>query len=134
MPMLSSGARFLSAKTCQTGDILTFKNAGEYVDGKFLNPPTFADGKPNPLAGQPKKELRFEVSVNGVDMIFTANKTNQVILSEAFGRNTDDWVGKKCGITVGKVNVGGQVKDSVMLTPIKTKAEPRAEQKDEWPE
>lgn len=121
MPMLSGGGKFLSAKTCQTGDVLTFKNAGEYRDSKFMNPEKKMDGSPHPMAGKPKKELVFDVDVNGEQMVFTCNATNQAILKEAFGRNTDDWVGKKCGISVIKVNVGGSLKDSVMLTPTKAK-------------
>jgi hypothetical protein len=121
MPMLSGGGKFLSAKTCQTGDVLTFKNAGEYRDSKFMNPEKKMDGSPHPMAGKPKKELVFDVDVNGEQMVFTCNATNQAILKEAFGRNTDDWVGKKCGITIVKVNVGGSLKDSVMLTPTKAK-------------
>jgi hypothetical protein len=116
---LQSGGKFLSAKTCNTGDILTFKNAGEYVDGKWVHPDKKMDGTPHPMAGKPKKELRFNVDVNGSEFIFTANNTNQIILKEAYGNDTDKWVGRKCGITIVKVNVGGQVKDSVMLTPTK---------------
>ena len=120
---LSGGGKFLSAKTCKTGDVLIFKNAGEYRDSKFMNPDKKMDGSPHPLAGKPKRDLVFEVSVNGEDMIFTCNNTNQAILKDAYGNNTDNWVGKKCGITIVKVNVGGSLKDSVMLTPTKATAE-----------
>jgi hypothetical protein len=119
---LQSGGKFLSAKTCNTGDILTFKNAGEYVDGKFMHPDRKMDGTPHPMAGKPKKELRFSVDVNGSDFIYTCNNTNQAILRDAFGSETEKWVGKKCGITIVKVNVGGQIRDSIMLTPTKAEA------------
>ena len=128
---LSGGGKFLSAKTCQTGDVLTFKNAGEYRDSKFMNPDKKMDGSPHPLAGKPKRDLVFEVSVNGEDMIFTCNNTNQAILKDAYGNNTDNWVGKKCGITIVKVNVGGSLKDSVMLTPTKATAKPEVKE-DSW--
>jgi hypothetical protein len=128
---LSGGGKFLSAKTCQTGDVLTFKNAGEYRDSKFMNPDKKMDGSPHPLAGKPKRDLVFAVSVNGEDMIFTCNNTNQAILKDAYGTDTDKWVGRKCGITIVKVNVGGSLKDSVMLTPTKGTAV-EAKKEDSW--
>lgn len=118
MPVLSSGGKFVGAKSCKTGDVLTFKTEGEHRDSKFVHPEKKMDGSPNPMAGKPKKELVFDVDVNGEEMSFTCNATNQAILKESFGRNTDDWVGKKCTISIIKVNVGGQLKDSISLTPI----------------
>jgi hypothetical protein len=129
---LQSGGKFLSAKTCNTGDILTFKNGGVMVESNYKQGATFPDGKPNPNAGKPQMQLQFDVEVNGVDFIFTCGKTNQKALAAAYGRNTDDWIGKKCGITIVKVMVGGEMKDSVMLTP--TKSLLGGELKDEWKE
>lgn len=117
MPILSGGGKFVNAKSCQTGDVLVFKNAGEYQDSRFMNPDKKMDGTPHPMAGKPKRDLVFDVSVNGVDMVFTCNATNQAIIKDAWGKDTEDWVGKKCKIAVVKVNVGGQLKDSVSLTP-----------------
>jgi hypothetical protein len=116
--LLSSGGKFLSAKNVKNGDVLTFKDEGVLVLGKFIHAETFSNGKPNPKAGTPREELRFNVSVNGEDYIFTCGKTNQEIMKEAFGWETKEWVGKKATIAVIKVNVGGNLKDSVMLTPI----------------
>ena len=117
MPMLSGGGKFLSPKNVKNGDVLTFKNAGDYQESKFVQPEKKADGSPNPKAGQPKMSLVFDVEVGKDPMIFTCNNTNQAICKDAWGRNTDDWVGKKATIAVIKVNVGGQLKDSIMLTP-----------------
>jgi hypothetical protein len=127
MPTLDGGGKYVSAKTCKTGDSLVFKNAGEYRDSKFMNPEKKMDGTPHPMAGKPKRELVFEVEVNGQPMVYTCNSTNQAILKDAWGRKTEDWVGKKCNILIGKVNVGGQLKDSVQLSP-----EKEVTSTDEW--
>jgi hypothetical protein len=122
---LDGGGKFASAKNLKTGDVMTFKDAGQWKESKFLHPEKKMDGTPHPMAGQPKKDLQFSVSVNGEDMIFTCNNTNKEILRKAFGSETAKWVGRKCGVTIIKVSVGGQLKDSVMLTPTSATAKGR---------
>ena len=135
---LSSGGKFLSAKTCKTGDILTFNNEGESVKSNYKHAPTFPDGKPNPLAGQPKFVNQFLVWVNNSEYVFTLGKINQKTLVSAWGGNTEKWVGKRCRIEIVKTTVGGELKDSIMLTPTTdappTKARAEVTSTDEWAE
>lgn len=118
MPMLSSGAEFMSAKNVKTGDVVEFKDGGQYRESKFFYPDQTQDGKPHPKAGQQKKDLVFNVSVGDKEMVFTCNNTNQAVLKEAWGCDTDKWASRKASIMIVKVSVGGKIKDSVLLTPV----------------
>jgi len=117
MPVLSGG-NWLKAESVKTGETLVFSNGGEWVDSQYKHPKLKQDGTPHPMAGQTKKDLVFEVRIGGVKYDFRCNMTNQNLLKDKFGRNTDDWQGVICKIDVCKVNVSGKMQDSIVLTPI----------------
>lgn len=122
MPILGNGGHYLKADAVKTGETLVFKNGGEWIESQYTYPPLKQDGTPHSKAGQKKSDLVFKVAVGGHEFDFRMNATNQNILKEKFGRNTDDWVNKMCKIDVIKVSIAGKVKDSILLTPIETPA------------
>jgi hypothetical protein len=50
--------------------------------------------------------------------ILALNMTNVGILIDAYGPDSDDWIGKRVGLTVGKVPYQGAVIDSIVINPI----------------
>jgi hypothetical protein len=116
MPVLSGGS-WLRAELVKKGDILTFEDDGEWLESTFAYPNLKQDGTPHPKAGQPKQDLVFKVAVGSSTYDFRMNTTNQRTLSDAWGRDTADWVGNKAVIDICKVNVGGKMHDSIVLTP-----------------
>jgi hypothetical protein len=77
--------------------------------------------------------------------VLTLNKTNIRALNDAWGRETDNWIGKLVELYIGQTEFQGQKRDSVLvrtispatpkdqLPPAKPKAERRAEMDDEIP-
>jgi hypothetical protein len=52
------------------------------------------------------------------DQILTVNFSNNRILVEAFGPDSDDWIGQRLKLTLGKVSYKGELVDSVIIQPI----------------
>lgn len=90
MVKLNQGGKYLSVKTAERGEKVKFNNAGEWRQNtKF----TYEDGTP-------KNELIFQVHHNGEDKELKVNKASQINLSEAWGDDTEAWVGKTSKINI----------------------------------
>lgn len=120
MPMLPMNGNYLKAENLKNGDTLVFNDAGDWVESTKYTYPNFQkDGvTPHPMAGRPKKDLVFNVTVGGAKYMFRMNATNQNLCKDKWGRNTDDWKGKMCKVDVCKVMAAGKMMDSIILTPI----------------
>jgi hypothetical protein len=46
------------------------------------------------------------------------NATNNRILMRAYGRNSDDWVGKEIELYLGEIEFQGTAREAVLVRPI----------------
>ena len=95
---------FLKAEDCKGGEIV------EILDGGSMEEITTPEGKT-------KSVLNFQVKIGDNEKTFTPNKSNGNILVEAFGEDTEKWMGKRFKITMTKVRVFGKIKDSIVVDP-----------------
>lgn len=103
---------FLKAEDCKGGEIVTFLDSG--MPAEITSPEK-----------KVKKVVNFQVKLKlgeeEVDKTYTPNKTALQIFIEAWGDETEKWTGRKFKITLIKVNVFGDIKDSILPEPLKEK-------------
>jgi hypothetical protein len=104
---LSDGAVWLSAKNCQSGDVIEIMDEGQWIDSTRF---TYDDGNP-------VRQLVFKVKHNGEEKKLTLIKPSRQAMIEAFGDDTIEWVGKQAIIELALNTQGGK---SIMLKPIGT--------------
>lgn len=80
------------------GDIIEITNEGEKMAGEF--------GERNVFKVETKNGIK--------NMSF--NQTTMNYLIDAYGGETNEWIGEKARVWVVKSNVGGKMKDIVYLT------------------
>lgn len=112
--IFETSRKYLKADEVKPGDIITIMDEGEWVtSAKFTNPKT----------GEPKKDFMVKIDISGKEADMTINSTKRKALIKAFGKDSKDWVGKKCNCEVANVMVGENMKKTVVLLPI-TSASP----------
>ena len=108
---------FLKAEDCKGGEIIEVSDPG--IMSEITSP-----------EGRVKKVINFECLVikgsekipTEEDKTYTPNKTALGIFIEAWGQDSEKWVGKRFEITLIKVPVFGQMKDSIVPKPLKETA------------
>lgn len=126
MVKLTGSKNWIKSSDIKTGDILTILNEGEWQESSKF---TYDDGNP-------VKQFVVRVEFGGEEKDLTMNKVSRTNLSEAWGDETSEWVGKKVVAEKVKVMVGGEVKDTVILspsTPVKGELPKNKENYDEAP-
>lgn len=100
---------YLKAEDCKGGEVC------EILDGGSMEEITSPEGVV-------KKVLNFEIryDLEGELKIktFTPNKSNGNLMVDAWGEDTDKWIGKKFKIELGKANVFGKMKKSIIVDPL----------------
>jgi hypothetical protein len=94
----------------ETSNYLNAKSAGQF-NGKTL---TIYEVKSEQVRDIRKMVIGFE----GVEKALIVNKTNRVILSDAFGDETNDWIGRSVVLHLATVMFEGQKTLSISLEPI----------------
>lgn len=100
----STPSKFFKTADAKTGDTIQFLSEGEWVESKFQD-----------KNGNPKKQFNILVSHNGSEKSMSINATNGKILIGKFGQDTKEWIGKTCEVEKIKINVSGELKDSIIL-------------------
>lgn len=104
---------FLKAEDVKGGEVVTFLDSG--IPAEITSPEK-----------KVKKVINFAVKIDDgkepYEKTYTPNKTALQILIDAWEDETEDWVGKKFKITLVKVNVFGELKNSIVPEPLKEKA------------
>jgi len=59
------------------------------------------------------------VSFVEIDESLALNQTNLSIMADAFGKETNDWKGKKISLSIIKTKFGGNMVDGIQVKPIK---------------
>jgi len=101
---------FLRAKDVKEGDIVVLLNEGEVRDADFGT-------------GKSRKVVEFEVEHNKINKTWTTNKTTLKNFVKAYGDDTNKWIGKKVKLSLVKVNVRGEIKDSIVGFALQEKEE-----------
>ena len=101
---LGDNSKWLSAKACAENDIVKFLDSGEWIESRKY---TYDDGNP-------VNQLVFKVLHEGEEKklgVIVASRTN---LINAWGNDTDEWIGKEAIINLALNNKGGK---SILLSP-----------------
>ena len=97
-------------------------NLKEYISGNFLSPEVLKELKTNKavITGEPninedtpfgRDVLEMEVEVKGQKFVYTMNRTSARKVSEDYGTEAKEWIGKTLHFDIVKMNVKGQLKD-----------------------
>jgi hypothetical protein len=100
----------MKASDFETSNYLNAKSAGQY-NGKTL---TIYEVKSEQVRDIRKMVIGFE----GVEKALIVNKTNRVILTDAFGDETNDWIGRSVLLRLSTVMFEGQKTLSIALDPV----------------
>lgn len=105
MAILGGSGNFIKSSEVSNGDIITFKNAGDWVESTRFK---YDDGNP-------KVDFNIKVEFKGEEKQMRLNKTNREICIAAYGNDTTKWVGKTATITKERCLVGGKKYDCIEL-------------------
>lgn len=100
----------MKASEFDTSNYLNAKTAGKY-NGKTL---TIFDARAEDIREIRKLIIGFE----GVEKSLIANKTNREVLTEKFGDDIDDWIGKTVILHIVLVMFEGKRTPSINLEPV----------------
>jgi|SRR3990167_5680649 len=107
---LNDLSKFIKKGDLRKGDILTFVNGGSIEEVDFSRT---KDGS--------GIKTVFQITVtlpDGKDKILTINKTSQNVISEEFGVETENWVGKEVKVDYIQQLCFGKLTDVLVLKPI----------------
>lgn len=92
---------FIKAENTKNHDLIKFLNEGEIkVSTKFTYPELTSKGTKHPKAGQFREEMHFEIEFSGKTWNMRLNSNSYKNLSEKWGVDTKEWIGKKASITL----------------------------------
>lgn len=103
--MVKLGGNYVKTADVNDGDVINFMDEGEWIKSARW---TYEDGSP-------KMDFVIGVEIKGETKQMRLNKTNRDILTEAYGNDTVDWIGKSAKITKEKCLVAGKKMDCIIL-------------------
>ncbi len=101
---LDFGGDFLNGETCKAGDIVTIKDAG--VKAEIEN------------KGKKKEVVNFAVEVNEKPLIYTPGKKAGKTLIDAWGKESNNWIGKQFTINIVLMEIAGVERKVIRPVPI----------------
>ena len=104
--MVKLNSKYLKPSTVKSGDTLKIIDEGAWQESKYK----YDDGTA-------KNDFVITVETNGEQASFRCNKTNRDTLVQAWGSETCDWLGNTAVIAVENILVGGEKRETIMLTP-----------------
>lgn len=93
--------QWLRVDDVKTGDLITFLDGGEEVDG---------------FQGKPAVEFNIRLSDNS-EIKITPNRPSISALAEAWGDEAENWIGKQAIIEIKSEIINGEDKEFIVLTP-----------------
>ena len=103
--VMLGGGNYVKATDVQNGDRVTFMDEGEWIESQYKKED-----------GSPRMQFVMTVKCKGEDKKMRINKTNSDTLVDAYGPETQEWIGKQAIITVEKVLVAGKKMDTILLS------------------
>lgn len=104
----------MKASDFNTSNYLNADNSRELI-GKILK---IYEVKSEEIREKQKLAIGFE----GVEKLLIVNKSNRTDLSDAFGDETDNWIGESVKFTITKVMFEGKRVNSITIEPQTDKA------------
>lgn len=105
-------------------DATAFYGSGNLMSAKVVKDNKL-EGKPltikdvvSRILGQDETKEKLILSFEGMDSELALNATNAKIIVEAFGKETEDWKGKKISLTLIRVNFQGQMTDGIQVKTV----------------
>ena len=90
--------------------------------GQYIKAAEVKDGDKVAIVGEPYYEDAFDnvpivadVEYKGEERKFIFNATNEALMTEHFGDETSNWVGKSIVLYKTKVNFKGEVRDGIRI-------------------
>jgi hypothetical protein len=71
-----------------------------------------------------RQKMKVVLTLKGVNKPVVINKTNAIVLSEAFGKNFDDWPDNRVKVQAERTQFGGKPVMGLRLYPAKTETAP----------
>ena len=105
MVKIEQNSKYLNAGNVEDGDVITFQDEGSMRETKYGN------------------KLNIQVDHKEKSKIVTVNNKSQQMLSEAYGGDTVNWVGKTAKIKIREMYIGGEDKKVMFLEPFKRENE-----------
>ena len=105
MAILGGGGNFIKSSEVVTGDIITFKDSGDWVESTRFK---YDDGNP-------KVDFNIGVEYKGEEKQMRLNKTNREICIAVYGNDTTKWIGKTAKIKKVNALVGGKMRNCIIL-------------------
>jgi len=103
---------FLKAEDCEGKEVFEMMNNGD------MEEITTPEGKQKVLLNFDVKIISGSKNLTpGKIKTFSPNKSNGNLLVKSWGDDTDKWIGKRFQVEIGKVNVFGVMKKSIMVVP-----------------
>jgi len=106
MVKLSSGGNYLKVENVSEGDLVVFKDEGEWVESTKY---TYDDGNP-------KSAFVIKVDHKGSEYNLRLGKFSRDEIIPVYGDDTKDWVGKEAKIHIE--NYRSLNKKGIILSPI----------------
>ena len=108
---LNENSPWLTSRNCKSGDKIEFLDSGQWKESSKF---TYDDGNP-------VRQLVFKVKHNGEEKQLSIIKPSRNALMEAFGDETEVWVGQEAIIELALNTQGGR---SIVLKPVVNETEP----------
>lgn len=115
MPDTNLLSKYLKADHVKDDDIIKFLDAGTIEEKEFKDTKT-GKTKTNNI-------LEMTVEVKGIQRVYSPNSQSVKFLSDAFGSNTEKWVGREAKVTIGLSN---NKQNIIIAKPVLTEAEKAA--------
>ena len=114
--------KFYGIKSAKTGDVLTFTDAGDWVDSQWKKDD-----------GSPRKQFQIGARFGDNDFTINLNGTSIQNIIPVYGKDSAGWIGKEVKVEIVKAMVAGKMKDMIILHPIQIAGEDQTAGGD-WPE
>ena len=118
MSQVPTGGKWLKAKELKQGDKCKIIEEANWETGEYQ--------------GQETKQYCVIVNYNGEERKLKLTMASNNEIAPVYGKDSNDWIGKELNLEPIKVMVGGDVKLSILATPIN--GQTQEEKKEEWPE
>jgi len=104
MPEINLGGSYLKTTDVKSGTRIIFLEPHKTIE--------------RTMDGVLKKSDEILVEYEGEKKVLNLNLTKKKILAEAWGTNSDNWVGKQAVLELIPITVKGELKTSILLKPV----------------
>lgn len=112
MPNVDDLRRYLKKDMVMTGDLIHFKDAGQILNKEFEDKATKAKKKQDIL------EMEVLINDSMKPVLYSPNKVTIDLLKEAWGRDTQNWVGETGKVSLIEQLIMGKLDTILIIKPV----------------